>query len=274
LIDVDKVDSNIVCEEDSESNGIDGISFGTLSIEDWMTIQKIQSLFISYFQAPKDQSTKMLNLSDHASALISWLEYGNQLFLRFINFLRQINEFEELLLDDRFILIKYNIFSVFPVTKCYHYKHADDCYSTVMSETEKHRRFFMLFDASNTIRDISTDLVVSLIQITEQDPTVLSLLLIILILTPGLSMNKEEPPINDSLGVNRVQYHYTRLLWNYLVNQWGEIQACRRFTQLLTFILRLQSKSEIFRLFFRDQYTKSSTVNTIGSLMQSVLNIS
>jgi hypothetical protein len=66
-------------------------------------------------------------------------------------------------------------------------------------------------------------------------------------------MNEEEPPINDALAVNRIQCHYTRLLWNYSLNQWGELhEACKRVIQLLTLILRMQSASKILRVFFRE----------------------
>jgi hypothetical protein len=75
------------------------------------------------------------------------------------------------------------------------------------------------------------------------------------------------------LAVNRAQCHYTRLLWNYLVCQLGEIEACRRFTQLLTLILRMQSVSKIHRIFFRDQHWASNTVDKLAPLMQSVLHI-
>jgi hypothetical protein len=87
-------------------------------------------------------------------------------------------------------------------------------------------------------------------------------------------MNEEEPPLNDPLAVNRVQCHYTKILWNYLVNQLGENGACQRFSQLLTVILRLQSRNQILRLFFREQIVKANTVDKLAPLMQSVLNIS
>jgi hypothetical protein len=274
-MDVDKINGDLIFQEDIEFNGIEDILFGTLSIEDWITIQTVQSSFVSVFHLPMEQFTKDSDFSDRVSALISWSEFGNQIALRFIDFFRQINELQGLLLDDRSILIKYNLTHVFPICKCYNFKYTGDCLSLDSNEeVEKHRRFFMLFDAPNSIRDIFRDVVLSLVEITGQDPTLLSLLLIILTLTPGLSMSEEEPLLNDPLGVNRVQCHYIKILWNYLVNQLGEIEACRRFTQLLTVILRLQSRNKIVQLFFRDQCVKANTVDKLAPLMQSVLNIS
>ena len=272
-MDVAKIDADILAQKGAESSGIEDILFGSLSIEDWITIESVKSAFVSSFYCPIVQCTHYMDLTNRGSALISWSEFSNQMALRFIDFFRQINDFQDLILDDRLILIKYNLLPVFPIGKCYNYKQMNDCCSVNSAEADKHRQFFTLFDTSNTIRDSFIQLIHSLVEITEQNPTVLSLLLIILILTPGLSMNEEEPPLNDPLAVNRTQCHYTDLLWNYLVNQWGEIEAYRRFIQLLTLILRLQSSSRTFRVFFRDACVNENTVDKITPLMQSVLHI-
>jgi len=272
---VEKVDGNIVLQPDNESTGIEEILFGKLSVEDWVTMQSVQSSFVSVFELPIEQSGINIDLSNRVSALISWSEFSNQLFLRFIDFFRQINEFQGLLLDDRLILIKYNLLPVFPICKSYIIKYPGGCCSLDSTEeAEKNRQFFKLFDAPNIVRDSFVNVVISLIQVTGQDPTLLSLLLIILILTPGLSMSEEEPPLNDSLAVNRAQCYYIKILWNYLINQSGEIEACKRFIQLLTLILRIQSGNQIYRLFFRDECVKANTVDKLAPLMQSVLNIS
>jgi hypothetical protein len=276
-MDMQKVDGDIALQEGNESNEIEDILFGTLSIEDWITIESVQSSFVSIFQFPMEGPTiDQIDLSNLTSALLSWSAHANLVALRLIDFFRQINEFQGLLLDDRLILIKYNLLSVFPICKCFQFKFGtqhfgSDYFHRGMIE---HGRFFTLFNESNSIHHLFINIVLSLLQNTDGNPTLLSLLLIILILTPGLSMNEEEPPLNDPLAVSRVQCHYTKILWNYLVNQLGEIEACRRFIQLFTVILRLQSGNEIVRLFFRDQCVKANTVDKLGPLMQSVLNIS
>jgi hypothetical protein len=131
----------------------------------------------------------------------------------------------------------------------------------------------MLCGDSYGIRDTFINLVLSLVKVTEQDPTLLSLLLPILIFSQGLSMNVDEPILKDSLAVNRAQCYYTKLLWNYLVSKRGEVQACRHFTQLLTVIIRIQSVGKIIREFFCIQSMTSDTVDKIAPLMQTVLLI-
>ena len=120
----------------------------------------------------------------------------------------------------------------------------------------------------------SSKLVVSLVELTEQDPTSLSLLLTILIFTQGLSMSENEPALKDSLAVARAQLHYTRLLWNYMMNKEGETETCKKFTKLLTLIFRIQSITKTSRDFFRAQLSSPNDVDQIEPLMQTVLHIS
>ena len=273
-MEVDQVNGNVVFQGDHESNEIEQIMLGTLSIEDWIIIENVKSSFESHFRLPIEDCSKHTDCSDRVSALLAWSEFGNQLALRFIDFFRHVNEFEDLLLDDRLILIKYNLFPVFPLGKCYNYDVEYDCCSLNSNEaSDKHRHFFTLFDATGVIRDTFASLVLSLVQFTEQDSTLLSLLLIILMLTPELSVNEEEPPLNDPLAVHRAQGHYTRLLWNYFVYRWGEVEACKRLTQLLGLIFRMQSVTRTLRLFFGTQYRASNTVDKLAPLMQSLLHI-
>jgi hypothetical protein len=273
-MDLDQVDDNDILHNNTELNEINDLFFETLSIEDWMVIQNTKSSFVSAFQRSVTRDTNLIDLSSRDSALITWSEVANQNALRNINFFRQIEEFEGLNSEDRFILIKYNLLPVIAISKCYSYKQTHDFYSYHESEEdEKHRQVFILWSGSSHICDAFMNLVFSLVQITEQDPILLSLLSTILIFCPCLSMNEDEPPLKDSLAVDRAQSHYTKLFWNYLVNKCGEVQACKNFSQLLTIIFRMQLAAKNIREFFRDQFTTLNTVDKIAPLMQTVLHI-
>jgi hypothetical protein len=267
-------DDIIVTQESINSNEIEEKLFETLSVEDWLTIQSVRSLFLSIFENDHGQCS-FIDASNRITALITWSQFINEIALRFINFFRQINEFQDLHLDDRFILIKYNIFPVFIILKCFQYKPTNDCCSNDDNEAaEKHRRFFILCGDSYGMRDEFVNVIHSFVELTEQDPTLLSLLSIILIFSQGLSMNENQPSLKDSLAVNRAQFYYTKVLWNYFVNKWGEIQACKHFTKLLAMIFRIQSMAKKIREFFRVQYMTSDTVDRIAPIIQSVLHIS
>jgi len=117
-LDLDRDNDNIGLEENTELNEMEETFLGSLSIEDWMTIQKFESLFISTMQ-DDNAHTFRVDLSDRDSAMTSCLQQSDQIALRFINFFRQIDEFEGLDVDDRFILTKYNLLPVFPIYKCF-----------------------------------------------------------------------------------------------------------------------------------------------------------
>jgi hypothetical protein len=268
-------DDNIVLHESINSNEIGEILFETLSVEDWVIIQSVQSSFLSFFQDSGTKCTAFLVLSDRTSALMSWSQFANQKALCFINFFRQIDEFEGLDVDDRLILIKYNLLPLFPISKCYNYSRTDDCCSFEKNAvSDKFRQFYDLCGQSDDVRESFVNLVVFLVQITEQDPALLSLILVILLFSQGLSMSEDEPSLKDPLAVNRAQSHYTQVLWNYLVNKQGEINTYKQFTQLLTGIFRIQSAAKKIREFFRGQFTSSNILDRIAPLMQTVLNIS
>jgi hypothetical protein len=215
------------------------------------------------------------DVSDRNSALIYWSNMVNQTVLDFISFFRQIDEFEGLHADDRFILIKYNLFPIFPVSKCYNYRPMN-CLPPYEESEEamKQSEFYKLCFESMDVSRRSSKLVVSLVELTEQDATSLSLLLTILIFTQGLSMSEDEPALKDSLAVCRAQLHYTRLLWNYMVNKYGETETCKKFTKLLTLIFELQSATKTFRECLHDRLASPDIVDQIEPLMRTVLHIS
>jgi hypothetical protein len=250
--------------------------FETLSVEDWVTIQNVRFSFLTVVQGeyntcpPPPSAT-----SDPASFLIFWSHSVNGIILRFIDFFRQIDEFEGLNADDRFTLIKYNLLPLFPICKCFYFKSINDIHPKE-DDIEKNNECHSSRSSglSDEIRNKFKDLVISLITVTEQDPTLLSLLAATLIFSQGLSLSEDEPSLKDALAVNRAQSFYTKLLWKYLVNKYGEVQVCIKFTQLLSVIFKMQSAAKMFRDFFRVQLATPDTVSQLEPLIKTVLNIS
>jgi hypothetical protein len=273
-MDMDEKDDNSLLDEFNVFIEVEDISLETLSFEDRAAIESVRSLFSPLLQSGNCLCSS-IGLSDHATALISWSQMANQIALQLINCFRQIDEFENLDGDDRFILIKFNLLSVAPVLKCFSYKIINDCcWHDNNEQAEKNCQFFPMCGHSDGIQETFINLVLSLVEISEQDATILSLLATLLIFSQRLSMNEDEPPLKDALAVYRAQSHYTRILWNYFVHKYGEIQACKHFTQLLTIIFRIQSASKSIREFFRAQFLTSNIGDTVAPLIQSVLHIS
>jgi hypothetical protein len=253
---------------------MEDILFETLSVEDWLAIENVRSSFLSTFENYRVNSN-CVDLSNPSNALITWSYFFSEMALRFIKFFRQIDEFENLDADDRFILIKYNLFSIYPITRCFSLQSIND-YSFYNENqiVENHIRFLTLCGASTKIYQSFVNMVVSVLRVSEQDSTLLILLITILIFTQGLSMNEDEPFLKDPLAVSRAQFRYTTLLWNYLINKRGEAKAIKQFIQLMNTIFLIQSETKTFQNLFRVQMTSSSTVDQIAPLLQTVLHIS
>ena len=263
--------SNKVEQIDIDLNSL----FGTLAIEDWLTIENLRVTFNSHFVNDRTKCM-FVDVADRASVLTAWSQFLQKILLQFIDFFREVNEFQDLDLDDRLQLIKCNIFHLMLLSKCAHYSSENDCCSNDNYETaENHRRFFSLCDAPSDYRDMFVNLILLLVNTTKQDPAILSLFSIILIASPGLSLNENEALLKDPLAINRVQSRYTQLLWNYLVSKFDNDQEVSKyFVQLLNTISQMQAMMQIVKDFAHQQNMVSNTVDQMAPLMQTVLHIS
>ncbi|UJR12258.1 hypothetical protein I4U23_016435 [Adineta vaga] len=272
LDDFDRLLLDLDQTKNEDLNGMENILFGTLSIEDWFTIESVRSSFLSTFQN-LNLYQFTIDTSDQASALVSWSENTNQIALAFIDFFRQIDEFENLIdNDDRLSLIKFNLLFVSVIFKCYRHKTQDN-HCTIAEEEERFRQFCKLWGDSSNMLSGFAETKLALLEFIEHDPGILSLLLVILLFTDQLSMDETQPSLNDALAVSRAQNHYTRILWNYIINKKDEHQAYKYFSQLLNLIFRIQKASYRARNVFRTRFITSNLVDKIEPLMQTVLNI-
>ena len=248
--------------------------FEHLTIEEWIIIENLRSSFVSLFTIDLFQQPTG-EISDQTSALISWSYIASQSALRFIEFFRQIDQFEQLNNNDRFILIKYNIFPLYPILKCFHFNPLNNCcVNGNNEEVVKHQQFYKLCFGTLGMSDAFGNLIRSLIHLTEQDPIILSLLLTVLMFDEGLSMEIDQPLSNDPLAIYRAQSFYTDLLWKYMKKKWNEDETNQKFVRLIPIIFQVQTTSKCFRDYFRTQITTTDAINKLAPLMQSLLQIS
>ena len=248
--------------------------FNTLPVEDWITVESLRTTFVSKFQKDLSQQPA-ISLVDRTSALISWSHIAGQTAQHFIDFFRQIHEFENLDLDDRLVLIKYNIFPLYPIIKCFHYERTNDCSSDGKTEeANKYQQFYQLCFGADGMCDSFSGLVYSLVELTEQDPAILALVLTLLMFYEGLSGNDNQPSLKDPIAVNRAQSFYTGILWKYMVSKWNEGETRKRWTRLLSIIFRMQAASNCFREYFRTQIATTDTIHKLAPLMQTILHVS
>ncbi|CAF1193689.1 unnamed protein product [Adineta ricciae] len=258
-------------ENDINWNGIEDISWEILSIEDWLIVESVRRSFLTTFET-EDIPSLNFDVADTSSALMELSQFSHSITLRFISFIREINEFHNLHIDDRFSLVKYNIHLLSMIWKCFYYKPIDTRCSN--EHFIKLRRFFALCGVSEDIQRTLNNLVLSLVELTKQDSATLSLLTMILIFSHGISMNDDESPLKDSAAVYRAQLHYTDLFEKHLNSKYDELQVIQQLTLLLTLILRMQSICKQLRELYQAQYLSYNLVDKVIPLLQTTLDIS
>ena len=265
---------NNVFHESNDLSDMEDILFETLSVEEWLIIQNMQLLFSSTFQNAHPNFTH-LDLKDRTAALNAWSQIMNVKILSSINFFRHMDEFENLHEDDRFTLFKFNFLPLFPIYKCFYFKLINDyCLPEDDKRMELRKKLFTSSPEADHVHNVSKNLILSLAAATEQDPTLLSLLMVTLIFSQGLSLNEAEPSLLNPLAAYRAQVFYTQLLWKFLLNRSSEEQATKHFIQLLNIIFKMQSVSKVFRDFVCGELQTPDTLDQLAPLMKTVLNIS
>lgn len=241
-----------------------------LTGQDLEVINNIHSLFLSIVNEC-EESPNLDDPSDRSSELICCLQFNNEIALQIIKFCRLIDSFQNLNVDDRLIMIKYNITVLFCISTCYISKETND-YSS--AKEEEKRQMYILCNQSDYIYEMVINVGITFNDIIEEDQVLLSLILVVILFSKGLSMNENEPLLKDSLAVYRAQAYYTKLLWNYMIKKQGETKTCKNFTRLLTAIFRAQSAAVRFRQFLSSHVTALDAVDDIAPLMRTILHIS
>lgn len=273
-MDIIKEEGSILFDENDNLNEINDLISETLPVEDWITAENLRSSFVTLFTEHPSMEAS-LEAKDRTSALINWSFIAEQKALLFIKYFRQIPEFEILDVDDRLTLIKYNLFPIYPLLKCFHYDPTlHYCETKDNPQAAKHLRFFKLCFDSDDIRETFMILTTTLVEITDQDPGFLSIAFVILIFSQGLSMSETEPSLKDPLAVYRAQIYYTKVLWNYMINKWGELETNKRFSAFLTAIFRMQLAAKITRDYYLREFKTTDIAEKLAPLMQTMLQLS
>lgn len=247
-----------------------------LSLEDWLEIEKIKSSYLMFFNTEYHQLWQCSTFHDRRSAVASWSKMANLITLKLIDFFRQVDQFEELNADDRFFLIKWNLFSIFIVHKTTSFNWKTKCFSNLSVEEQKKREEYFRSEndgEQNGSREEFHGLITSMSKVIDGDSTVIYLLLIILLFANDLPVDSKRGALKDPLAVYRSQAYFTQVLTNYLKTKHGEEKGNLCLTRLFLVLAKLPRLTEAFQRFFRSQLQSHELLQNITPLMQTVLNI-
>ena len=244
--------------------------------ENKIHLENLNQIFSSIF-IKRNFIFSLPNINDKQSAIVSWSQSMNFISMLMIQFFRQNYYFEQLNDNDQFLLIKRNLFSIFPLIKCYSYQINDEISFKWDQLSEKHQKFLFPHKHFLEIRDKVHNLIHSLIEITEKDSIFIVLLIMISLFSFGsIVLIEDQTFFKNSLEIYRSQSHYIQLLQYYLSinNNNNEYQTIKRWMKISEILLRMQSGATNFAGMLRNQFSSEKLVEQLTPLVQTVLQIS
>jgi hypothetical protein len=216
---------------------------------------------------PWNPSVYATNLSQHLNA-------RSVSAMRLLAFFKQIPEFNQLNVDDKLILSKYNLMLLIILNNALSFK--IDTKQIIETDTDVPWNSTILRAVhGNEIYMQVTSIFEPYVRIAKYDGKIIQLALIVFMLTIGLSTGDgaPEPILNDGMAVYRAQSSYMELLWKYLEIVYGFEQAFRIITTLITRFLTWQLIEKKLRYNVEQRLSKTDE-NDLLPLMKSLFHIS
>jgi hypothetical protein len=193
--------------------------------------------------------------------------------MRLLSFFKQIPEFNELNVNDKFTLVKYNLMplSILNCTLAFNMENK----TIVEADSDAP------WDSSIILKTHGQEIFMrtkkifeSFVRIAQYDQRIIQLALVVLILTKGFSSidSSDEPTLDDGIAVYRAQNYYTELLWKYLETIHGYGQAVRIFKELVAHFTSWQTLQGELQKNLRNVLTPTE-MNELLPIMKSLLQV-
>lgn len=193
--------------------------------------------------------------------------------MRLLSFFKQIPEFNQLNVDDKVTLIKYNLVELLALNCVLSYDAKTNQIIETSSDAPMNTEFYrVLHGYAFGLR--LKKIFETFLSIAQCDQKIIHLMLITLILTKGFSASgvSNEPVLNDNMAVYRAQNCYAELLWKYLETMHGYGKAIELFSKLVGNVVAWQAVQETLRNDIMRTLSPED-MNQLVPIMRSVLNI-
>ncbi|CAF5008566.1 unnamed protein product, partial [Rotaria sp. Silwood1] len=244
-----------------------------LSAEELQRVETIQFSFEQRIELAARDGLPW-NPSIHTSILLQHLNARSVSAMRLLSFFKQIPEFNELNVQDRITLVKYNLMPLFILNCTLGYNTESQTIIEADSDAPWDSTMFRRvhgYDIYMKVKKIFE----SFVRIAQYDQRIIQLALIILILTKCFSTydNLSEPILNDGIAVYRAQNYYTELLWKYMETVHGCNITIQIFSKLIAHLMTWQALQIKIRHII-EQNLLSTNINEILPFMKAILHIS
>ncbi|CAF3983608.1 unnamed protein product [Rotaria sp. Silwood1] len=238
----------------------------------WEDLQRIETISL-FYQNPARNGLPW-NPSMHARTFLQVINSYSVSAMRLLSFLKQIPEFNQLNVDDKVTLIKYNLPKILGINYALSYNIETNQLIESDSDVPLNTQFFPILHDYNTRTQIKK-IFASFLHIIKYDRKIIELTVIILILTKGFSItsNHDEPILNDKMSAYRAQNYYTELLWKYMETRHGYEKAIKLFSELIVHVISWQTvHEEIENDIMRTLSPKD--INELVPIMKSIMRFS
>jgi len=193
--------------------------------------------------------------------------------MRLLSFFKQIPEFNQLNVDDKVILIKYNLLTILGINCVLSYKTETSQIIESDSDFPSNLQYYRVLHGYNICMK-SRKVFTSFLHIAKYDRKIIELTLIILILTKGFYITNyhDEQILNLNGSVDRAQIYYTELLWKYIQTIHGYNKAIQLFSQLIFHAISWQILHDQMRNNILNTLSPED-INQLLPIMKSILRI-
>ena len=211
--------------------------------------------------------------SMHARTFLQVLNSHSVSVVRLLSFFKQIPEFNQLNVDDKVNLIKYNLITVLGITGALSYNTDTHQMIETDSDVPSNLQFFQILHGYNTCRK-SRKIFGSFLHIAKYDRKIIELTAITLVLTKGFSIVSDhgEQILNDPMSVYCAQNYYTELVWKYMETTHGYKKAVDLFSELIVHVISWQLIHEEMRNNILRTLSPED-IDELVPIMKSVLRI-
>ena len=204
-----------------------------LSSEDIQRVETIQNSYNNRIELAARDGLPW-NPSIHATTFLQHINERSVTAVRLLSFFKQIPEFNQLNVNDRVTLIKYNLMPLCILNSTLSYNKETDQVKEAECDVPFNASVLQSIHGEELYLQIKR-IFESFARIALHDQRIIQLALIALILTKGFSTDTDmnEPMLNDGMAVYRAQSHYTELLWKYMEAVHGFERATKIFNELI-----------------------------------------
>ena len=239
---------------------------------DWSRIHQVQFAYSESISLNKVIGVATFPASQQIYSTIDLIRIPTYLAsIRLITFLKKIPEFNQIDLEDRVTLVKYNLLAVVFMHVVLIYNSTNDTYHEPGTEDP-------IFEGKDWIKILGeefyrdlTNIATQLIQTVHNDRIIIKTFLLLILLSKGFCAYDiaHEPNLTNSSLVYQAQNSYVESLYKYCLHHHGFNKTITIFRNLTGHLFRVQNLAVHLKDYVHDHIDASQ----ISPLMQTVLQL-